>query len=106
MDEHISPIGYIPIGLQMENNCKNNSNERNPPPINVLYTTGKVLFKAHVLANGIEVVVLIETGAALTAVSEYFANNETKAECKWTGPSIYLANGLPIEPKTWIQFAP
>ena len=78
--------------------CKIYSNDRNPRPINALHTTGKTLVKAHVLANGIEAVALIDTGAALTAVSEHFANRVPKAKCKWTGPAIYLANGQAIEP--------
>ena len=78
--------------------CKNNSNDRTPRPVNALHTTGKALVKAHALANGIEVVALIDTGAALTEVSGHFTNKVPKAKSKWTGPAIYLANGQAIEP--------
>ena len=51
------------------------------------------MVKKEVLCNGIKAEALIDTGAALTAVSEQFANGCAKSKCAWTGPAISLANG-------------
>ena len=72
--------------------CKSR-NEEYPRAVNALHAIGKSLVKKEVLCNGIKAEALIDTGAALTAVSEQFANGCAKSKCAWTGPAISLANG-------------
>ena len=49
-----------------------------------------------VFCNGVHTEALIDTGAAITAVSEEFANRFPSLLCKWDGKTVALADGMQV----------
>ena len=78
-------------------------NSNRPAQLNSLHTTGDRLVTEDVLCNGIEAKALIDTGAAITAVSDKFAQSLKDNFRDWNGPSISLANGQRLYPRTGVK---
>lgn len=67
--------------------------------LNSLNIKGNQLVIKHLLCNGLEAKALIDTGAAITAVSTELADSIKKSLKNWNGPSVSLANGQVVYPK-------
>ena len=59
----------------------------------------------HLLCNGLEAKALIDTRAAITAVSKEFADSIKKSLRNWNGPSVSLANGQVVYPKKGVEIS-
>ena len=68
-------------------------------PMNMLRAKGQSLVTETVLINGTSAVALIDTGAAISAVSEAFAQQFPNDKCNWDGPVVSMANCQVVRPK-------
>ena len=64
--------------------------------INALYAAGDDLVTTTVFCNDVDTEALIDTGAAITAVSKEFANRFPSLLCKWDGKTVPLADGMQV----------
>ena len=63
---------------------------------------GNELVRQNIWCNGIETSALIDTGAAVTAVTMGFANKLNDPITPLDGPDIILANGQSMSPQQGI----
>ena len=68
-------------------------------PMNMLRAKGQSLVTETVLINGTSAVALIDTGAAISAVSDAFAQQFPNDKCNWDGPAVSMANCKVVRPK-------
>ena len=96
-------------GKSICNNCKKPSHlARHCPklqwneiakPINKLSAKGQPLVTETFLINGKSAVALIDTGAAISAVSEAFAQQFPNENCGWDRPAVSMANCQVVRPE-------
>ena len=91
---------------QPMNRPENSSNYRQEQPrrhLNHLNAKGGGLVKKFIMCNGLKSLALIDTGAAITAVSRAFVNRWKGTTHRWEGPEVTLANGKTFKPQKCIH---
>ena len=91
---------------QPMNRPENSSNYRQEEPrrhLNHLNAKGGCLVKKFIMCNGLKLLVLIDTGAVITAVSRTLVNRWQGTTHRWKGPEVTLANGQNFKPQKCIH---
>ena len=91
-----------PNGSNYTSNPRFNQNSYVNRQLNYLTISGDQLVTENVTCNGVKAKALIDTGAAVTAVSDKFARYLPESIQQWNGPNVRLADGQIISPKQGI----
>ena len=94
-------MGHIAKNCRKEDD-QNDVGQRkttNNPIINLLEIAGRDMVKGQFWCNGKNVMALIDTGAAISAISPEFAATILKKEKRcWEGPAVKMADGTLLQP--------
>ena len=92
-----------PMGAVILATPRFNQNSYVNRQLNYLTISGNQLVTENVTCNGVKAKALIDTGAAVTAVSDKFARYLPESIQQWNGPNVRLADGQIIIPKQGIE---
>jgi hypothetical protein len=95
-------IGHIAKNCRKEDDQTTDEGRRkttNNPIINLLEIAGRDMVKGEFWCNGKKVMALIDTGAAISAISPEFAATILNKEQRcWEGPAVKMADGSLLQP--------